>query len=130
MYLADTNIFLHILLKKEKYQQVLNFLKGNYEIYITEFSLYSICILLSKLKEFDLLNIFVSDIISCDFITIIGIEPEEIKKIVEIERNYNLDFDDAYQYYIALREDITIVSYDKDFEKTPKGRKIPELIIS
>ncbi|MBL7086559.1 MAG: PIN domain-containing protein [Candidatus Cloacimonetes bacterium] len=130
MYLADTNIFLHILLKKEKYQQVLNFLKGNYEIYITEFSLYSICILLSKLKEFDILNIFVSDIISCDFITIIGIEPEEIKKIVEIERNYNLDFDDAYQYYIALREDITIVSYDKDFEKTPKGRKIPELIIS
>ncbi len=84
---------------------------------------------MSKLKEFNLLDSFISDILSSDFITIIGIEPSEIKEIIDIEKKINLDFDDAYQYFIAIKKNLVIVSYDKDFEKIPEGAKTPEEII-
>ena len=129
MYLVDTNIFLHVLLEKDKYKPSFNFLKCEHELFITEFTIYSICILLSRLKEFDLLNKFIQDILSSDNIIRLSIEPEEIKSIIDIENEYNLDFDDAYQYYVAFRENLIIVSYDKDFEKTEKGSKIPEDIV-
>ena len=129
MYLVDTNIFLHILLKKDKYKQSSEFLKSNYEFFITDFSIYSICILLSKLKEFHLLKTFISDILSSEFITIISIEPEEIQEIIKIEKKYNLDFDDAYQYYNSTKLNLIIVSYDNDFERIPEGAKKPEEII-
>jgi predicted nucleic acid-binding protein len=40
-----------------------------------------------------------------------------------------LDFDDAYQYLAAEQEQATIVSFDKDFDKTGKGRQTPEQVI-
>ena len=37
-----------------------------------------------------------------------------------------LDFDDAYQYAVAERYDLTIVSFDHDFDQTKKGRVLPK----
>jgi uncharacterized protein len=42
---------------------------------------------------------------------------------------FGLDFDDAYQYAIAGRYGLTIVSFDKDFDRTTKGRKEPAEIV-
>ena len=36
-----------------------------------------------------------------------------------------LDFDDAVQYVAAERDDLTLVSLDADFDRTPRGRKTP-----
>ncbi|MBC8384341.1 MAG: type II toxin-antitoxin system VapC family toxin [Candidatus Cloacimonetes bacterium] len=130
MYLVDTNIFLHILLKKDKHLPAISFLKSDYELFITEFSIYSICILLSKLKKYDLMNTFVEDILSSENISIISNEPEDIEHIVNIEKQFDLDFDDAYQYYTATRDELIIVSYDTDFERTTNGFKKPEDVIS
>ncbi len=126
MYLVDTNIFIHVLLKKQKYDESLAFLKSGKELYITDFSLYSICILLGKLHENEVLKSFVDDIALSEGIYLIKAETEEIQKIIEIEERYKLDFDDAYQYYIADLKGLTIVSYDGDFDRTEKGRKKPE----
>jgi len=38
---------------------------------------------------------------------------------------YHLDFDDAYQYTVAEKHDLTIVSFDHDFDQTERGRKTP-----
>jgi hypothetical protein len=38
---------------------------------------------------------------------------------------HNLDFDDAYQYSAAEKYNLTIVSFDSDFDRTPRGRKTP-----
>jgi len=40
-----------------------------------------------------------------------------------------LDFDDAYQYVTAEKFNLTIVSYDIDFDKTELGRKTPKEIL-
>jgi predicted nucleic acid-binding protein len=36
-----------------------------------------------------------------------------------------LDFDDAYQYVAAEKRDLTLVSFDSDFDRTRRGRKTP-----
>ena len=52
MYLLDTNIFIELLLEQEKAEDVRKFLINHdpCELYITEFSFYSIGIILLKLK--------------------------------------------------------------------------------
>ena len=37
--------------------------------------------------------------------------------------------DDAYQYVAAEKHDLIIVSFDKDFDRTTRGRKTPAEII-
>jgi len=43
---------------------------------------------------------------------------------------FNLDFDDAYQYAIAEKFNLTIVSFDSDFNRTERGRKTPAEVLS
>jgi len=43
--------------------------------------------------------------------------------LVLIKQKFNLDFDDVYQYVVAEKFDLTIVSFDSDFDKTYLGRK-------
>jgi uncharacterized protein len=131
VYLLDTNIWLELLLNQEKAEEVryfLDFIKDS-EIYISSFSLYSICIFLSKLQKYDTLIRFIKDL-SDNNVEIININLFEINKLIEIEQNYNLDFDDAFQYYLSESNQLTLVTYDKDFDKTPKGRITPDKIMN
>jgi predicted nucleic acid-binding protein len=50
--------------------------------------------------------------------------------IVRNAQRFNLDFDDAYQYTAAEKYDIQIVSFDTDFDKTPRGRMTPREILN
>jgi PIN domain. len=52
-----------------------------------------------------------------------------VKQLVLIKQKFNLDFDDAYQYVVAEKFGLTIVSFDSDFDKTYFGRKIPNDLI-
>jgi predicted nucleic acid-binding protein len=42
---------------------------------------------------------------------------------------YSLDFDDAYQYVAAKKMNLTMISFDSDFNKTPEKRVLPGQII-
>ncbi len=130
MYLLDTNIWLELLLNQEKAKEVeqfLDFIKDS-DIYISSFSLYSICIYLCRIDKFDTLKSFVNDL-SENNVEIINTNLLEIHSIIEIEKSYNLDFDDALQYYVSTSNKLTLISYDKDFEKTPLGRVTPDIIM-
>jgi len=50
---------------------------------------------------------------------------EEMERILQPARQFNLDFDDAYQYTLADCYDLIIVSFDADFDRTNRGRKTP-----
>lgn len=65
MYLADTNIFLEVLLQQDKADDVQSFLQNIdlSTIYITDLPLHSIGIILYRLKNFTLFNSFLEDII-------------------------------------------------------------------
>ncbi len=71
------------------------------------------------------MNKFVSDVIIGSKVSIIRFNPEDIKETIKVEKEFGLDFDDSYQYVSAEKYDLTIVSFDSDFDKTEKGRIMP-----
>lgn len=38
---------------------------------------------------------------------------------------FHLDFDDAYQYVVAEKFNLTLVSFDTDFDRTDRKRMVP-----
>ena len=132
MYLADTNIFIEVLLQQQKYKEAKQFLDNipSGKLYLTEFSLYSIGILLTRQKRYDDFIRFIKDIALNPGIRVIRLSGKELEAISNFTQKFNLDFDDAYQYTVAEKLNLTIVSFDKDFDKTDRGRKLPAEIIN
>ena len=126
MYLADTNIFLEVLLEQDKKDDVQSFLQtvDLSTIYITDLSLHSIGIILYRLKNFALFNSFIEDII-VDGVGILSLPPEDLKTLDIIADKFNLDFDDAYQYAVAVKYGMQFISFDTDFDRTERKRKEP-----
>ena len=118
-FLVDSNIFLEGLLEQEKSNQVNSFLKGNKlnTISISDLALFSIGIILSKLKKKDVFTFFLNDLI-IEWIEVLSLGKPALKEVIDNSNKFNLDFDDAYQYTIAKNYDLKLVSFDKDFDKT------------
>lgn len=55
----------------------------------------------------------------------IHLEPEDTEHLVRVIEQFNLDFDDAYQYVAAEKYNLALVSFDSDFDHTERGRKTP-----
>jgi predicted nucleic acid-binding protein len=127
IYLLDTNVWLEELLGQEKRQEVEDFFNRTDPqlIYLTDFSLYSIGISLSHLKKFDLYEDFLSDTILDSGVKKISLDILDLKRVLAHQRKFNLDFDDAYQYTAAEKYDLTLISFDADFDRTERGRKTP-----
>jgi predicted nucleic acid-binding protein len=53
------------------------------------------------------------------------IEPAQLTTVTQNARQYRLDFDDAFVYTVAAAHGLTIVNFDSDFDRTPRGRKTP-----
>ncbi len=126
MYLVDTNIFLEALLRQERTTEVQSFLQSVDldTIFITDFSVYSIGIALFRLKNLTLFTRFVEDMI-VDGIRILSLTLEDLKTLNQPIQKFNLDFDDAYQYTAAVRYNLQLISFDRDFDRTDRERKEP-----
>ena len=59
---------------------------------------------------------FVDDLILTGGIRLLKLAPEDVRQLAEVAQRFNLDFDDAYQYTIVERHDLTIVSFHSDFD--------------
>ena len=126
MYLVDTNIFLEALLEQDKTNEVKQFLQSIdlSTIFVTDLSLHSIGIILSRLKNFALFLSFLEDIV-IDGVGILSLHSEELKTLEQPLQKFNLDFDDAYQYAIAEKYGLQLISFDTDFDRTDINRKVP-----
>ncbi|MFL6212394.1 MAG: PIN domain-containing protein [Blastocatellia bacterium] len=58
-------------------------------------------------------------------VALVHLQLQETQRIIEAISNFRLDFDDAYQYVAAERENLIIVSFDRDFDRTERGRRTP-----
>ncbi len=116
MYLVDTNIFLEILLSQDKAQQCKEILKTySHHIYVSDFSLHSIGVILFRHGKEDIFQAFVKDII---FKTkIVTLLRNSYNELSAIKKKYGLDFDDAYQFTIAQDNNFILITMDKDFDK-------------
>ena len=127
MYLIDTNIWLERFLDQGRADEVNHFLDRipSDRLFVTDFGFHSIGVVLSKLNRKDALLRFVQDAFIDGAVSVIRLNPEDIQGVVRIMEQLNLDFDDAYQYAAAEKYDLTTVSFDSDFDRTPRRRKTP-----
>ncbi|MBW4545762.1 MAG: PIN domain-containing protein [Symplocastrum torsivum CPER-KK1] len=131
MYLVDTNVWLEPLLQQDRAEEAVQFLTQTptENLFITDFSFYSIGILLTRRNRPNILLDFVQDVFTNGAVVLLRLEPQEMPNLVAAINQFNLDFDDAYQYVTAQRNNLVIVSFDNDFNRTPEGRRTPAEIV-
>ena len=88
---------------------------------MTHFTLYSIGIILLKLGKPEVLLSFVRDTL-LDGVKLISLDPGDMEVLVKVAEQFNLDFDDAYQYVAAEKYNLEIVSFDTDFDRTERSQ--------
>ncbi|MDX2043838.1 MAG: PIN domain-containing protein [Acidobacteriota bacterium] len=128
--LIDTNVFLEILLEQAESDAAKDFLAqaDKHNFFISDFSLHSICLIVLRHKPVTLLESFLADTILTGSVTQLSMPSLELNDVLSNMPRFNLDFDDAYQYTLAEKNGLTLVSFDKDFDHTPNGRQSPQAI--
>jgi predicted nucleic acid-binding protein len=122
-FLFDTNIFLEILLgqeKKDSCKKLLSEFKGT--IFLSEFSIHSIGIILFRQKKNSIFDGFISDVANNGVIITLPLIKYPLISI--ISKKYQLDFDDSMQTAIALEHKLGIITIDSDFRKVEKNLSI------
>ena len=116
MFLVDTNIFLEILLRQEKISDCRKFLEEhNDKIYISDFTLHSIGVILYRYNKKEIFNDFLQDVLPS--VKLLSLPSEAYKIFYETTDNMNLDFDEFYQYRLAKYFGLEIITLDSDFWK-------------
>ncbi|PIN90591.1 VapC toxin family PIN domain ribonuclease [Candidatus Pacearchaeota archaeon CG10_big_fil_rev_8_21_14_0_10_32_14] len=127
-YLIDTNIFLEILLNQQYANDCEKLLKkiskSKDSFYVSSFTLHSIEVIMTRNKQeialVDFLLFFdKSKIIRIDTST------SDEQYACKIMNESKLDFDDSIQLSLCKKSNLTIVSYDKHFDKTSIKRIEP-----
>jgi predicted nucleic acid-binding protein len=131
MFLVDTNVWLELLLGRGKAEEVLKFFQSVEArlLVITEFSLYSIGVILTRLKKDNVFEDFLSDTIEDSGVVRIRLDTNDLKQVLAVRQQFQIDFDDAYQYVAAAKYEYTLVSFDSDFDRTERGRKTPAEVL-
>lgn len=127
VYLLDTNIFLELLLKQDESAsvQVLLSNKDPADLYISDLAFHSIGIILYQKHSAHLFSLFVQDLFGEGGITILKLGSEDMQRLEQVAAAFQLDFDDAYQYVVAEKFDLMLISFDTDFDRTDRNRIIP-----
>ena len=131
MYLLDTNILLELLLNQKKADEVERLLLETPPemLCISEFSLDSIGVALVRRVMHDIFLKAVEDMLLVGGIRLIRLGPEDMEKVIQASRRYKLDYDDAYQYALAEKYNLILVSFDSDFDRTKRGKATPTDIL-
>jgi len=132
MLLIDTNVWMERLLDQERSAEVGQFLDAvpSDALFITDFAFHSICLAMCRLNQQEGLRRFVQDLFESGGVSLLHLEAEDVPQVLEVMQRLHLDFDDAYQYVVAEKYDLTLVSFDADFDRTPRGRRVPGEILS
>ncbi|WP_036028111.1 type II toxin-antitoxin system VapC family toxin [Leptolyngbya sp. PCC 6406] len=131
MYLIDTNIWLERLLDQQQSDivgQLLAKLPSD-QLAMTDFTLHSIALAMMRRQLGTAFEQFVQDVFIEGAVGLLSLSPTELSRVVVTMQQQQLDYDDAYQYVVAVAFQLTFVSFDKDFDGTTLGRKTPQQIL-
>ena len=130
-YLVDTNVWLERLLDQDKSKIVETFLEITpvSQIFISDFALHSIGVILSRLKKPVVFEKFLSDLFINGKIERLSLNTLDLFDVLVNIKKFNLDFDDSYQLTIAQKYDLIVVTFDKDFNSIGINRISPEELL-
>jgi len=128
MYLLDTNIFLEVMLsrsRKDACKRFLNALRDGKETgIVTDFSVYSIMVIMSSLGKLTQLRTFLTSLSAYKGLSIYTTTLSDKVRAIDTCLEKTLDIDDSIQYSAALSNGVEgIVSFDKHFD----GLKVPRI---
>jgi hypothetical protein len=131
LYLLDTNIFLELLLNQKESGSVRALLstKNPEELGISDLAFHSIGIILYQKNAQHLFSDFIEDLFGDGGIILFALGSDDMKRLEHVSLSFRLDFDDAYQYVVAEKFDLALVSFDTDFDRTDRKRLIPADIL-
>lgn len=92
---------------------------------MSDFSLHSIGLLLFLRKQHNIFQQFFKDVIFNAGMIVTSLSADDMEIVIASAQRFNLDFDDAYQYALAEKYSLTIISFDSDFDRTERGRTTP-----
>jgi len=130
-YLVDTNVWLERLLDQEKSDIASRFfdLIPTDELFVSDFSIHSIGVILSRLEKFDVFVKFIDDLFVNGQLEQLSLNSVELIDVITNIKKYKLDFDDSYQFSVAHKYDLTIVTFDKDFNVKGIKKCTPDEIV-
>jgi len=128
MYLLDTNIFLEVMLsrsRKDACKRLLKALRGGEETgIVTDFSVYSIMVIMSSLGKLAQLRTFLMSLSAYKGLSIYTTTLSDKVRAIDTCLEKTLDIDDSIQYSAALSNGAEgIVSFDKHFD----GFQVPRI---
>ena len=131
---VDVNVFIYWLAGHPEYGErarewVRRVEHGGRGEYVTStLTLYEAAVILAglsgrSLKDREFLESIINPITSLPGLEIAALREKDLTQALELMEAYSLDYEDALHLAVALREKATtIVSNDKDFDKTPLKR--------
>ena len=132
MYLLDSNIVLELLLDQDQADEVERFLRTvpRESLHISEFSLYSVGIVLFRRQKFEAFGRLLNDLVATGGVRVLRLSIRDLEGLAEVARRFRLDFDDAYQYAVAETTALTIVSFDGNSNRTERGCRTPSQLVN
>jgi uncharacterized protein len=127
MFLLDANIWMQIARSRPEAAEVRAFLAAvpAERVFVTDMALNSVAINFGRREQLhELPNFLRMTTIGTD-IAVLRLSPGKFDRIVQVALTLKLDFEDAYQYVAAELHQLKLVSFDKDFDRTPTGRLTP-----
>lgn len=130
-YLVDTNVWLERLLDQEKSVIASRFfdLIPTEELFVSDFSIHSIGVILSRLKKFDVFEKFIDDLFVNGQLEQLSLDTVDLLDVITNIQKYKLDFDDAYQFSVAQKYDLTLITFDKNFNAKGIKKNTPDEIV-
>lgn len=130
-YLLDTNIVFELLLNRPGAADVELLLRNAPEgsLAFSDFSIHSLGVYLLRRDMGDTFVRSIGDLITNGGVVETRLTATELSDVIEAAGDYGLDFDDAYQYTLAEKYALTLVSFDADFDRTARGRKTPAQVL-
>lgn len=134
MYLIDTNIFLEVMLSRDRSEECRKLLRmlrdDRLRGIVTDFTIHSIIVLLDRLKRLNALKSFLQSLTAYKGLCIYATPLCDEIKAVDIAEKTGLDMDDSIQYCAALSAKAeAIISFDKDFNNLEVPRKEPKDLV-
>jgi len=126
-FLLDTNCFIQIVRSRPNAPQVEALLQALpvSHLFMTDFTLHSIGVIMARFGQVQGYMSFLTGLGVDRGFGVIGIDFARLGHIANTCAGFKLDFDDAYQYVAAEQNNLTLVSLDADFDRTPRGRLTP-----
>lgn len=126
-FLLDTNCWMQVVRDREHAGVVQDLVAAvaATDLAVTDLSLHSVCIAMGRFSMLAEIPRFLAMSRIGREISLISIGFETMAQVSQTAVDRGLDFEDAYQYFVAETYDFILVSLDADFDRTPRGRLTP-----